>query len=228
MKFEIKVETRGGFQKSLLLGHLHRIFGLIIPDAIKIVDKIEKLHEIGGSNVSVIIDSEEITISPIFKTEKPNPVFTYKDLRLEVNVIKEVESRLDLYQLLKNSIGEKFYMPHFGEVTLNFIAESNRAMGFEDSKLNQHVVLRNGCSSSGEEVCVFPSKDQRDWSLFVPPWIPQKGERVWVRKNGSPMWVGKYFVKMDNKEFACGVCQSKGEDSIDFWDECVPFEQIPW
>lgn len=223
MRFEIKVETRGEFQKSLLLGHLHRIFGLIIPDARKIVDEIEKLHEIGGSHASVIIDSEEITMSPIFKTEKPNPVFTYKDLRLEVNVIKEVEDRLDLCKLLKNCIGMKFYMPHFGEVTLNSVAESGKVMRFEE-----HVILSNGYSSTGKEVCVFPSKDQRDWSLFVPPWIPKEGERVWVRDNEANPWNGKYFKKMDGKKFGCGVSQTNGNDAISLWNECVPFEPIPW
>ena len=162
-------------------------------------------------------------MSPMFKTEKQNPVFTNKNLGMEINIIERDKAHLDLCKLLKNCIGMKFYMPHFGEVTLNSVAESGKVMRFEE-----HVILSNGYSSTGEEVCVFPSKEQRDWSLFVPPWIPKKGERVWVRKNGSPMWVGKYFVKMNNKEFACGVYQSKGEDSIDFWDECVPFEQIPW
>jgi len=228
MKFEIKIENRGEFQKSLLLGHLHRIFGLIIPDARKIVDEIEKLHEIGGSHASVIIDSEEITMRPIFKTEKTNPVFTYKDLRLEVNVIKEAENRLDLYQLLENSIGEKFYMPHFGEVTLNFIAESDRAMRFEDSKSNQHVVLRNGCSSAGEEVCVFPSKYQRDWSLFVPPWIPKKGERVWVSYNGTTEWYARYFNKMKGHLYYCFMQENKIEESDFAWNKCVPFNEIPW
>ena len=126
MKFEIKVENKSGFQKLLLLRHLHNVFGIIIPDARRIVEEIEKLHATGGSHASVIIDSEEITMDPIFKTEKPNPVFTYKDLGLEVNIIKEVENRLDLYQLLENSIGEKFYMPHFGEVVCGGIIKYDR------------------------------------------------------------------------------------------------------
>lgn len=231
MRFEIKVEDKGGFQKLLLLNHLHRVFGITILDARKIVDEIEKLHAIGGSHVSVIIDSEEITMSPIFKTERPNPVFTYKDLGLEINVIKEAEkTNLDLCELLKDCIDMEFYMPHYGVsklIYIDFDWQKGRYLRFQLVG-GEITVSSNGKYVDDAEICVFPSKDQRDWSLFVPPWIPQKGERVWVRKNGSPMWVGKYFVKMDNKEFACGVCQSKGEDSIDFWDECVPFEQIPW
>ena len=117
----------------------------------------------------------------------------------------------------------KFYMPHFGQVTLNSVAESGKVMRFEE-----HVILRNGYSSTGEEVCVFPSKEQRDWSLFVPPWIPKEGERVWVRDNEANMWNGKYFKKMDGKKFGCGILQTNGDDAVSFWNECVPFEPIPW
>ena len=37
MRFEIKVENKSGFQKLLLLRHLHIAFGIIIPDARKVV-----------------------------------------------------------------------------------------------------------------------------------------------------------------------------------------------
>lgn len=236
MKFEIKVENKSGFQKLLLIRHLHIVFGIIVPDAKKIVEEIEKLHEIGGSHASVIIDSEEITMDPIFKIKNPNPVHTHKDLKLEVNVIKEVEDRLDLCQLLKNSIGMKFYMPHFGEVVCGGIIKYDRKQDAICFRTNENgmsydwPVKANGTSLYGNsnEVCVFPSKDQRDWSLFVPPWIPKEGERVWVRDNEANPWNGKYFKKMDGKKFGCGVSQTNGNDAISLWNECVPFEPIPW
>lgn len=224
MKFEIKVENKGESQKLLLLRCLHSIFGITIPDARKIVDRIEELHAIGSTNSSIIIDSEEIAMSPIFKIEKSNPVFTSKGLGVEINMVEKDDAHLDLCKLLKNCIGMKFYMPHFGEVTLNSVAESGKVMRFEE-----HVILSNGYSSTGEEVCVFPSKEQRDWSLFVPPWTPEEGERVWVKVfAGSPIWIGKYFKKMVGTEFACGVYQTKGEGNLEFFKECVPFEPIPW
>lgn len=223
MKFEIKVENKGESQKLLLLRCLHSIFGITIPDARKIVDRIEELHAIGSTNSSIIIDSEEIAMSPIFKIEKSNPVFTSKGLGVEINMVEKDDAHLDLCKLLKNCIGMKFYMPHFGQVTLNSVAESGKVMRFEE-----HVILNNGYSSTGEEVCVFPSKEQRDWSLFVPPWIPKEGERVWVRDNEDNMWNGKYFKKMDGKKFGCGISQTNGDDAIGFWNECVPFEPIPW
>ena len=223
MKFEIKVENKGEFQKLLLVGCLHSVFGITIPDARKIVDRIEELHAIGGANSSIIVDSGEIAMSPMFKTENPNPVFTNKDLGIEVNIAERDKAHLDLCKLLKNCIGMKFYMPHFGQVTLNSVAESGKVMRFEE-----HVILSNGYSSTGEEICVFPSKEQRDWSLFVPPWIPKEGERVWVRDNEANMWNGKYFKKMDGKKFGCGISQTNGDDAVSFWNECVPFEPIPW
>lgn len=223
MKFEIKVENKGEFQKLLLLRCLHSVFGITIPDARKIVDRIEELHSIGSAHSSIIVDSGEIAMSPMFKTEKQNPVFTNKDLGIEVNIVERDKAHLDLCKLLKNCIGMKFYMPHFGQVTLNSVAESGKVMRFEE-----HVILSNGYSSTGEEVCVFPSKEQRDWSLFVPPWIPKEGERVWVRDNEANMWNGKYFKKMDGKKFGCGISQTNGDDAIGFWNECVPFEPIPW
>lgn len=223
MKFEIKVENKGEFQKLLLLRCLHSIFGITIPDARKIVDRIEELHAIGSTHSSIIVDSGKIVMSPMFKTEKQNPVFTNKNLGMEVNIVERDKAHLDLCKLLKNCIGMKFYMPHFGQVTLNSIAESGKVMRFEE-----HVILSNGYSSTGEEVCVFPSKEQRDWSLFIPPWIPKEGERVWVRDNEDNMWNGKYFKKMDGKKFGCGISQTNGDDAIGFWNECVPFEPIPW
>ena len=236
MRFEIKVENKGGFQKLLLLGHLRRIFGIIIPDARKIVDEIEKLHEIGVSHASVIIDSEEITMDPIFKIEKTNPVFTYKDLRLEVNVIKEVEDRLDLCQLLKNSIGMKFYMPHFGEVVCGGIIKYDRKQDAICFRTNENgmsydwPVKANGTSLHGNsnEVCVFPSKDQRDWALFVPPWIPKEGERVWVSYDGATEWYARYFNKMKGHIYYCFMQDNKIEDSNFAWNKCVPFNEIPW
>ena len=223
MKFEIKVENKGEFRRLLLLRCLHSVFGITIPDARKIVDRIEELHAIGGTHSSIIVDSAKIAMSPIFKTEKQNPVFTNKDLGIEINIVERDDAHLDLCKLLKNCIGMKFYMPHFGQVTLNSVAESGKVMRFEE-----HVILSNGYSSTGEEVCVFPSKEQRDWSLFVPPWIPKEGERVWVRDNEDNMWNGKYFKKMDGKKFGCGISQTNGDDAIGFWNECVPFEPIPW
>ena len=230
MKFEIKVETRGEFQKSLLLGHLHRIFGLIIPDARKIVDEIEKLHEIGGSHASVIIDSEEITMSPIFKTEKPNPVFTYKDLRLEINVIRPEKTNLDLCELLKDCIDMEFYMPHYGVsklIYIDFDWQKGRYLRFQLVR-GEITVSSNGKYVDDGEICVFPSKDQRDWSLFVPPWIPQKGERVWVSYDGATEWHARYFNKMKGHIYYCFMQDNKTEDSNFAWNKCVPFNKIPW
>lgn len=230
MKFEIKIENRGKFQKSFLLGHLHRIFGLVIPDARKIVDEIEKLHEIGGSHVSVIIDSEEITMRPIFKTEKANPVFTYKDLRLEINVIRSEKTNLDLCELLRDCIDMEFYMPHYGMsklIYIDFDWQKGRYLRFQLVG-GEITVSSNGKYVDDGEICVFPSRNQRDWSLFVPPWIPKEGERVWVRDNEANPWNGKYFKKMDGKKFGCGVSQTNGNDAISLWSECVPFEPIPW
>lgn len=229
MKFEINVKNNEKLQKLALVKKIAHVLGMDMFTAkVSIADRIFELFKDGVESTSFVVDSEITEMKPLFIVQKNMPLFQDEELGITIKLISRPES-LNLYELLKNCIGMKFYMPHFGEVTLDSIVELGTVMKFYDSKSNPHIVLKNGQSSTGEEVCVFPSKEQRDWSLFVPPWAPKEGERVWVKvSDAAPTWIGKYFKKMDSAEFACGVHQTKGENNLEFFKVCVPFEPIPW
>lgn len=140
------------------------------------------------------------------------------------------EKELNLVELLKNCIGMEFYMPHYGVVRLASIDGDENLYFF-----NGHIeisITKEGLAGgySNGEVCVFPSKEQRDWSLFIPPWIPEKGDRVWMR-NRDGMWLAVYFLEIDKtfnkKQFRCTM-QQLGHGATGLYEECVPFDKIPW
>lgn len=229
MKFEINVKNNEKLQKLALVKKIAHVLGMdMFAAKVSIADKIFELFKDGVVSASIIVDSEITKMLPLFSIQKDMPLFQDEELGITIKLVKDPKE-INLCELLKNCIGMKFYMPHFGEVTLDSIVElGTTAIKFSDSKSNTHIVLKNGQSSTGEEICVFPSKEQRDWSLFVPPWIPKEGERVWVRDNEANEWNGKYFKKMDGKKFGCGISQTNGDDAIGLWNECVSFEPIPW
>jgi hypothetical protein len=155
------------------------------------------------------------------------------DLKVTMNKEAErtyKEKELNLCELLRNCIGMTFYMPHYGEVRLISI-DGDGGLDFYNG-LTTIGITEGGLSGSYScgEVCVFPSKKQRDWSLFQPPWIPQEGERVWARNHGG-LWIGTYFAEMGEsfgkKKFRCTMQKlKKGETAM--YQECVPFNEIPW
>lgn len=231
MKFEINVKNKACIEKLALVKQLKTVLGIGLAAAKgEIADKIFSLLENGVESASIIVDSEMIEMKPLFSIQKNIPLYEDSRLGLTINFVAEPKG-LDLCELLKNCIGMTFYMPLLGIVVLDYVTIAPGGSGILSFTVDNEKVLvlgSNGKYCDDGELSVFPSKEQRDWSIFVPPWMPKKGERVWVRKTGSPIWFGKYFVRMHNKEFACGSYQSKGEDSIDFWDECVSFNEIPW
>ena len=229
MKFEINVKNNKKLQKLALAVKMAHILGIKLFTAkVSIADRIFELLECGAESASLVVDTEITKMEPLFSIQKDMPLFQDEELGITIKLASQSES-LNLCELLKNCIGMKFYMPHFGEVTLDSIAELGTVMKFYDSKSNPHIVLKNGQSSTGEEVCVFHSKEQRDWSLFVPPWAPKEGERVWVRDDINDLWVGRYFVKMNEntKEFDC-IPDNKKQWIPTPYKICVPFEPIPW
>lgn len=143
------------------------------------------------------------------------------------------KNELNLCELLKDCVGQKFYMPHYGDVILHSYDSNNDNEGiliFTDTTISI-IVTKEGLSMTGinpSEMCVFPSKEQRDWSLFQPPWTPQKGERVWVSYEGTTKWYARYFNNKKGQIYYCFMQDNKTEESGFAWTKCVPFDQIPW
>lgn len=142
----------------------------------------------------------------------------------------EIENKeLNLCELLKDCIGVEFYMPHYGNVKLKHI-DRDMNLVFHNGVIEIGITKKgiSGGYSRGE-LCVFPSKEQRDWSLFQPPWIPQKGERVWAKNSGGD-WRGCYFIEMSDDATHKYRCTQKIKDDRvpGIYINCIPFDQIPW
>ena len=141
------------------------------------------------------------------------------------------EKELNLVELLKNEIGKEFYSPVVGEVVLEKITKDGcifrRRKEGVTIRLSKNGKFPMGEFGEGPECLIFPSKGQRDWSLFKPTWTPKPGERVWVREGGKE-WFGRYFSHIGRDgRFACFKCQDKKGGATP-WKECVPLEQMPW
>ena len=232
MKFEINVKNKEKLQKLALAVKMSHILGMKLFTAkVSIADRIFELFKDGVASASLVVDSEITKMDPLFSIQKDMPLYQDEELGITIKLVSESES-LNLCELLKDCIGKTFYMPLFGVVVLDYVIitpEGNDVLSFtvHDGKI---LVLRSdGKYCDNGELSVFPSKEQRDWSLFVPPWAPKEGERVWVRDDINDLWVGRYFVKMNEntKEFDC-IPDNKKQWIPTPYKICVPFEPIPW
>ena len=105
-----------------------------------------------------------------------------------------MNENLDLTEVLKDCPkGTKLYSPIFGYVTFDGIADGSRIAVIDNGDCggNTWYFAKNGKtyeSIKSGEVMLFPSKEQRDWSKFVPFRKPKfkVGDRIidTVRKNG--------------------------------------------
>lgn len=116
------------------------------------------------------------------------------------------QRELNLCELLKDSIGETFYMPHYGDVVLELVhphCPEPYVYFITDKNHNcKSSVTPKGYAQFGNasEIYVFPSKENRDWSTYEPPKpklevknTPLKqGDRVWVH-GGDKIWLGRFF-----------------------------------
>ena len=231
MKFEINVKNKVRLEKLAVVKELKGVLGVGLAIAKnEIADKIFELLDNGAKSASIIVDSETIDMKPLFSIQGNSSLYEDEELGIAIKLVKDPKE-LNLCELLKNCIGMSFYMPHFGEAKLesvNVAPEGKQFMYFQAST-GQYAVFSNGKYVDDGEICVFPSKEQRDWSLFVPPWMPKKGERVWVRDDINDLWVGRYFVKMNEntKEFDC-IPDNEKQWTPAPYKICVPFEPIPW
>ena len=186
MKFEINVKNNEKLQKLALVKKLAHILGMdMFAAKISIADNIFKLLESGVVSASVIVDSEITEMKPLFSIQKDMPLFQDEELGITIKLVKDPKE-LNLCELLKDCAGKTFYMPLFGVVVLDYARVAPGGNGVLSFTVDNEKVLvlgSDGKYCDNGELSVFPSKEQRDWSLFVPPWMPKEGERVWVRDN---------------------------------------------
>lgn len=136
------------------------------------------------------------------------------------------KEKINIAELLKNCPkGTKLYSPLFGEVEFDCI-EDGIGIKVDVSNGCTEIFYSNGRFYNGftdAECLLFPSKDQRDWSKFVPPCKFKDGDRV-VKKGDistpvSIVRVGdKYYYHYSNTEGTIGLLPIAEQDD---W-ELVP------
>ena len=144
-----------------------------------------------------------------------------------------MNENLDLTKILDGCPeGTKFYSSVYGEVAFIEITNANHF----PIKLKYYTIdkfaLTTLVTKDGQieydcngECTLFPSKDQRDWSMFERFWDKSKVEKfnpktlqpfdkILVR-NEDRMWYIDFFVCFDEQK--CVNCIS------DRWDYCIPY-----
>ena len=124
--------------------------------------------------------------------------------------------------------GTKLYSPLCGEVEFEEVLPGDCGAGpytkiivnykpeigvhaivfYEDGK---HILSKDA------ECLLFPSKDNRDWSTFVPPCPFKPFDKVVVRR-GQSVWYAEFFSHYDaeNKVYNCIGLE---------YDECLPYNE---
>lgn len=129
-----------------------------------------------------------------------------------------MNENINLVEILKDCPkGTKLYSPIFGNAIFQGIKRN--------LQLPICVTVELGCDAyfsfegkfndvSTAECCLFPSKDQRDWSKFKAPikrFDPktfQPFDKVLVRGADETIWVGDFFSYWDEEQaITSGYCR---------------------
>lgn len=118
-----------------------------------------------------------------------------------------MNENIDLTKILKCCPkGTKFWSMLDGEV--EFVDIDGDCINFRTTKVNASTFYYNdGKAYRGRGECVlFPSKEQRDWSKFVPTWIVRVTlhpfDKVLVRDDSQSPWEAQFvsFITVDGIE----------------------------
>lgn len=132
-----------------------------------------------------------------------------------------MNENIDLTKILKCCPeGTKFWSMLDEEV--EFVDIDGDCINFRATKTNEATFYYNdGKAYRGRGECVlFPSKEQRDWSKFVPTWIVKVTlhpfDKVLVRVIQCP-WVAKLVT----------FTTDEGIETIDgnVWDDVIPYNK---
>lgn len=134
-----------------------------------------------------------------------------------------MNEKLDLVKILKNiPEGTKLYCTAYGDVELVEVEEGSDypiivrtpdGEGYELTKEGKFVSDYDG------ECLLFPSKVNRDWSTFKPPYHLEPFEKVLVRAHHE-RWHISLFERLNLKEDDWPFFCINGE-----WAECLPYNE---
>lgn len=91
-----------------------------------------------------------------------------------------MNENIDLTKILKNCpIGEEFYSPMLGDVVLHHVNHKKKRVYVVLKISNMQAYINADgtldlCSVSSQEIMLYPSRDQRDWSKFTAPWYKKE------------------------------------------------------
>ena len=133
-----------------------------------------------------------------------------------------MNENLNLCEILKDCPkGEKLYATFLGDVKL--VSIINETISVE-SQTKIYPFFSDGRDELNGELVLFPSRDQRDWSKFVPlskrfnPKEFKPFDKVLVRKNFyRSVWCPKFFNTLD----VSGGITTIDSDKI--WAYCIPY-----
>lgn len=133
-----------------------------------------------------------------------------------------MNENIDLTKILKCCPeGTKFWSMLDEEV--EFVDIDGDCINFRATKTNEATFYYNdGKAYRGRGECVlFPSKDQRDWSKFVPTWIVRVTlhpfDKVLVRDDSQSHWEAQFVSSITDGE----IETINGE----VWYFCIPFNK---
>ena len=92
-----------------------------------------------------------------------------------------MNKNINLCEILKGHEGETFYSPIFGNLTL--FAINFQILEFTSIENDTVAIESSGkFYNKADEICVFPSKDQRDWNKWI------EGQKPKVPKTWSELY----------------------------------------
>lgn len=121
---------------------------------------------------------------------------------------------LNLCEILKGCpCGTRLYSTIYGNVTICVVYSSSNRISVMDTYGNVRHFFGNGkiVTEPSAECCLFPSKDNRDWSTFKPkkerfdPKTLKPFDKVLVRDDDDSSWVAIVF------------------SHIELWEQQIPY-----
>lgn len=134
-----------------------------------------------------------------------------------------MNENLNLCEILKDCPkGEKLYATFLGDVKL--VSIINETISVESWTKIYHFFSDGRYELNGELV-LFPSRDQRDWSKFVPlskrfnPKEFKPFDKVLAKNRFSSRWTCTFFSYMDNNMSFPVYC------SCGYFKVCIPYNE---
>ena len=118
-----------------------------------------------------------------------------------------MEKKINIAEILADCPkGMELYSPIFGKVYLNKIRPHLAIVVTTDKEQGdfKEEFLYDGRYGMNGECCIFPSKDQRDWSTFQRPFIDgdviSNGKTIAIFKKADKPYIYLFQRKIDNKK----------------------------